>query len=707
MLLDIFCGTRTLSEWSIVWLGLPILAHSGVNPWIYAFHHGEMRVAAGKIAEDVVTLFGIHPSRYGCSPVGRGGSNLELAEVNNKNNNEERRPPVEDYFAAKHQNNYCPRDRRPDIINNDTDISPEGNDSRKRFSHYESTVDIVEENVHDLAKMLGPEYAIDRCHIIDSNHNVDKIKNLKYLLDPTFNKIRHLRRLNQKSEIYCGSRELGKRHDDPKYTSYQNLTGRRSLKINALSDSMLNAETPCNDPSELCESIHKEMLRLRRRRDSGLASISDPNIKAFHQLAKSRCTRVIPECHGYSALSLDNARCQPIRKLDRRTSRGEIAAKWRQASKQLTVTANKLSNFFHPERPTNFRVNRTTDTTSLSLCNDASTNFICLRHSESISGIDRTCSTRLLEPTRFMNTLTVPTIHSEPPSPVDPRPLDSLREEELQEEPEKSFSRRGSSKSPIRHSDPVPYVLLNIEDFDKASAHSIDPAELAEALAKSTIECRLSENLFNEHNSTRFSSRRPSDLRWSEATRSQEIISNVNDLQKSPSSYSVNNYQAGCNSNSDLNDVTCLDSFMCPDAISSSLRDSFFEAPSIPDSDVFTSFEETELINEPNVTDAWILPGVCSSVSSVNFNHRNKRLQDEQQSKSSDSVIFRCRHAIMRLQNTNNRTNDDKKNRLSKYPIKNKIPLAPLATTTPGEISTPIFEPTVEIKGTTGIGVKV
>ncbi|XP_057337173.1 uncharacterized protein LOC130675473 [Microplitis mediator] len=752
MLLDVFCGTRILSEWSVVWLGLPILAHSGVNPWIYAFHHGEMRVAAGKIAEDVVTLFGIHPSRYGCSPVGRGGSNLELAAVNKSH--EDRRPPVEDCFAAKQQNNFYPvKDKRSETTSNNVEISPEGNDSGKRFSQYESVVDVIEEDVHDLAKMLGADFAIDRCHVIDTNHNVDKIKNLKYLLDPTFNKIRHLRKLNHKPMACCGKHQRdnqGNNLNQFKFISYQNLksdiNSRRTLKLNALSDPTLNVDTPYSDSVDLGEGLHKDtLLRFNQRRDSGLASMSDSNIKAIN-LVKSHSHRVVvPECHRYSVQSLDHSRCLiQSRKPDRKTSRdlnpvktrSEIAAKWRQAaSKQLTVTANKLTSFFHPEhhRLYNFRGSQqTTASTSSSSHLQAPQKYLdSLRHSESIScGIERSTCSKLLEPARLTSTLTVPIIHSEPPSPqVDFPPLAALREEESADDPEAvryPQTRRGSSKSPVRHSDPFPYVLLNIEDFDRkispdVSSHtlrSIDPDELIAALSKTSQSPELrrsSTNLFPEHDSTRFSSRRPSDLRWSEASRSQEIISNINEHQKSPSSYSVNNCQT-CNSGSDLNDVTCLDSFMCPDPLSSSLRESFFEAPSNPDSDVFTSLEDTEIKESTPDPRRWILPPVHSSVSSVNNkilnnnnNHNNsinKRPENEShQSKSTESVMFRCRHAILRLQMMGHRgkiclnTSKD----LIINGSKKNLRLAPLATPTPIDICSP----SVEIKGSPGIGVRV
>ncbi|KAK0095894.1 hypothetical protein PV326_007131, partial [Microctonus aethiopoides] len=733
MLLDIVCGTKILSDWSVVWLGLPIFAHSGVNPWIYAFHHGEMRVAAGKIAEDIIALFGIHPSRYGCSPMGRGGSNLELAEVNNKSNNEgEHRPPVEDCFAAKYHNNFYSRERCGELASNDTDISPEGNNLDQHRSHCsEFTADIVEENVDDLSQMLRADYAYNRCHIIDANHNVGKIKNLKYLLDPTFNKIRHLRRLNQKATIDCEGKKYPRHCEEPKFISYQNLksdfNNRKIMKLNTLSDPMLNAEIPYNESSDINEELQNETLRLCQRRDSGLASMSDPNIKGINMM-KTRNHQVTSDCHDYSVLSLNYSQCLPTnRKQDKKITceintgktRGEIASKWRNASKQLTVTANKLSSLFHLDlyRPNNLQCsNACLDIQAIPSDSDS------IRHSESISGLDRSTCSRLLEPARLMNSLTVPTIRSEPPSPIDPCPLGSLREEEDSLEElsgicQSQVQHHGYNKSPVRHSDPIPYVFLNIEDFDREinanEKHSIDPEKLTQALIytnKKPIEnITLSQSLFPEHNSIKFNSRRPSELRWSEASRSQEILSNVNDKhQKSPSSYSVNNFH-GFNSNSDFNDVTCLDSFMCPDALSSSLRESYFETPSIQNSDVFTSFDEPEIDESSFNTRQLILPTVhSSSVSSVNYKDPNEEIIN--QSKSTESLMMSCRHAILRVQSVKRRSKNriglNGKSSIINY-SKRKLTNAPLAISTPIDISTPTLKPTNEMKGIPGIGVRV
>lgn len=270
MLLDTFCGTNILKDCTI-WLGLPILAHSGTNPWIYAFHHGEIRIAAGKIAEDVVAVFGVTPSRYSCSPTRRGSNtNLELAEVNNSN--DERRPPIEDCFAAKHQSIVYSSRRGLEVASKD--ISPENNGSRGSSS---GSLKLVEEDLHDLKKMLDPKYIIDRNHIIDSNHNIDKIKNLKYLLDPTFNKIRHLRRLNHKR--IGGPKNT--RYHESRFVSYQNLEtdGRSSRKtpMNTMSEPMLTLESP-NDSKLFSEAVCHN-ARIYRRKTSNLSSVSDSNIK--------------------------------------------------------------------------------------------------------------------------------------------------------------------------------------------------------------------------------------------------------------------------------------------------------------------------------------------------------------------------------------------------------------------------------------------
>nr|XP_031833444.1 uncharacterized protein LOC116427348 [Nomia melanderi] len=673
MLLDIFCGTDILSEWAVVWLGLPIMAHSGVNPWIYAFHHGEMRVAAGKITEELVALFGVTPSRYGCSPLRRGSNtNMELAEVNNSNDG--RRHPADDRFVAKQNGALYTSRRGLNLSGRHADISPERN--MEQSSCGSRQADIVEDDIHDLTKMLDLKYIIDRNHMIDSNHNIDKVKNLKYLLDPTFNKIRHLRRLNHKKFT---SKNFSK-PSEPKFISYQNLKSdgtlnRKTLQMNTMSDPVLSADSPMVHGKDFTDSLSPVNPK---RRNSNLCSMSDPNIKAATGHSSEASLRLpvsghVVETHRYSVQNLDHNRCdgglakQVIlsRQLENHrrfqvyprprvkipnsfgrtspnlnlrfqnsytsptTPENTVASFFNSLkqksspSRHMVITSNQLANLNHPDNASLRCLEPTVDHSTRIL--QARRNIDILRHSESTNAIEPMSQSRLLEPYRIMESLAVPTIHSEPPSPIDPLPLASLEEEttknnETANPPtntERSKLPFGNRRSPVRHSDPViPSVLLNIEDYsedsgqtDKSSrdgssnnlpsaglAPSMEPIDLFEALIKNSErfrEGRLPDPIFAEHDSTRFSSRRPSDSKWSESSRSQEVLSNVTEHQAFPSSYSVNNFQV-CNSGSDLNDLTSLDPFMCPDALTSSLRESFFSAPSVPDSEIFTSFEENE-----------------------------------------------------------------------------------------------------------------
>ncbi|EZA51855.1 hypothetical protein DMN91_012882 [Ooceraea biroi] len=806
MLVDIFCGTNILSEWAVVWLGLPILAHSSANPWIYAFHHGEMRVAAGKIAEDLVALFGVTPSRYGCSPTRRGtNTHLELAEVNNDSNESRQHPPVEDCFAAKHNILYA--SRRCLEVSGKHAISPEKNDIDHAASCSSRPVDIIEENIHDLTKMLDPKYIIDRNHVIDSNHNIDKIKNLKYLLDPTFNKIRHLRRLNHK-------RVNGKNFpliSEPKFISYQNLKSdgahgsRKFLQLNALSDPMLNADTPVMDTKDLNETLRRNKITCQRR-NSNLASMSDSNLKAgTAQTSAEAGLKLFPadesnaETRGYSVQNLNHgyeaalARhammlCRQME--DQRRSQSKVSAhprpkqrghfgrptshlksrlqnsstsstpsntrasssetdnpkrgQYSSSMPRVAITPNKLASLIHLDPPPRGTRTYKMDLTARTMTR-ARRNLDIMRHSESINTIDPvTHRVTLLEPSKVMDSLTVPTIHSEPPSPIEPLPSTSLQEEEAQslEIPrptddvvtQRIKSPLGKRSDPVRHSDPViPTVLLNIEDFSEPSDWSIDqldlgndlpsnntptlePIDLFEALLKNADkggkDARLPEPIFAEHDSTRFSSRRPSDSKWSESSRSQEVLSNVTEHQAFPSSYSVNDFQT-CNSGSDLNDLTSLDPFMCPDALSSSLRESFFSAPSVPDSDIFTSFEESD---EPVFTpdSERIDTSAYNSMSTVNL--RRRAIEAALQSRSTDSV-HRPRYpstrscAILRLQPATH-SNKLRIKSCANYilkdpPGKRNSRLAPLAIPTPTDICTPTFDVVSEIKGDNGVGVRV
>ncbi|XP_076234743.1 uncharacterized protein LOC143179413 [Calliopsis andreniformis] len=787
MLLDIFCGTDILTEWSVVWLGLPIMAHSGVNPWIYAFHHGEMRVAAGKITEELVALFGVTPSRYGCSPMRRGSNtNMELAEVNNSN--EERRHPVEDCFPVKPDSTLYTSRRCLDVSGRHTDISPERNLDHTSSGSRQG--DIVEEDIHDLTKMLDLKYIIDRNTMIDSNHNIDKIKNFKYLLDPTFNKIRHLRRLNHKR---LTSKNFSKA-SEPKFISYQNLKSdgtlnRKTTQMNTMSDPVLSADSPMVHTKDFNDALGPINSK---RRNSNLCSMSDPNIKAAtgHSSEVNLRLPVVGnpiETHRYSIQNLDHNRYEgglarhvmmsrqlenqrrlhvyprPRVKINSNFDRTSPnlnlrlqnsytspstpdsvksclldSPRQKTSPKHMIITSNKLANLAHADSPTRSLESRID---SIPRVLQARRNTEILKHSESINTIEPISHVRFLEP-KVMETLTVPTIHSEPPSPIDPLPLASLEEEDTKNPEtskasanvERSKSPLSNRRSPVKHSGPViPSVLLNIEDYSDqrhannsssynsplndfpSSGHmpSMEPIDLFEALIKNSErsrEVRLPDPVFTEHDSTRFSSRRPSDSKWSESSRSQEILSNVTEHQAFPSSYSVNNFQV-CNSGSDLNDLTSLDPFMCPDALTSSLRESFFSAPSVPDSEIFTSFEEND--------ESMFTPESERNHSPYNsgstMNLKRSMNEVDFQSKSTESISRnRCLSTrsctILRLELSLH------KNRLrirpgTDYLIKDtskKNPrVAPLASPTPTEICTPTFEFVSEIKGDSGVGVRV
>ncbi|XP_076289552.1 uncharacterized protein LOC143213517 [Lasioglossum baleicum] len=688
MLLDIFCGTDILSEWAVVWLGLPIMAHSGVNPWIYAFHHGEMRIAAGKITKELVALLGVTPSRYGCSPLRRGSdTHMELAEVNNSHDG--RRHPVEDRFTAKQNGGLYTSRRGLNVSGRHTDISPEQNLDQTSCGSRQA--DVAEEDIHDLTKMLDLKYIIDRNHMIDSNHNIDKVKNLKYLLDPTFNKIRHLRRLNHKrftSKNFSKPSEL-------KFISYQNLksewtSNKKTLQMNTMSDPVLSVDSPMVHTKDFHDALGTMNTK---KRNSNLCSMSDPNIKAA--TGQSEVNLRLPasghvvDTHRYSVQNLNHNKCD-----------GGLA-KHVMLSRQLE-SHRRFQIFSRP------RVKINTHSDSSMRCLEPSIdqaarilqarrNMEILRHSGSINAI---------EPQ------SVPAIHSEPPTPIDPLPLASLEEETIKsiETPnpcinlERAKSPLGNRRSPVRHSDPVfPSVLLNIEDYSDdcgptgSSSQNGTPNEvpmngllpsmdLFEALIKN------SEPIFAEHDSTRFSSRRPSDSKWSESSRSQEVLSNVTEHQTFPSSYSVNNFQV-CNSGSDLNDLTSLDPFMCPDPLTSSLRESFF-----------TSFEENEesILTPDSERDS--IP--YETPSTMNL----KRNDAYQQSRSTESVFRnRCLSTtsctILQLPRSRSRVRPS-----TVYILKDTLKkkrLAPLATPTPTEICTPTFEFVSEIKGDSGVGVRV
>ncbi|EFN71684.1 Adenosine receptor A2b [Camponotus floridanus] len=816
MLVDIFCGTNILSEWAVVWLGLPILAHSGANPWVYAFHHGEMRVAAGKIAEDLVALFGVMPSRYGCSPTRRGSNtNLELAEVNNDSNESRRHPSVENCFTAAKPHNvlYASRRSALEVSGRQTDISLEKHDHIEHVASCSSRPDdIIEENIHDLTKMLDPKYIIDRNHVIDSNHNIDKIKNLKYLLDPTFNKIRHLRRLNHKRLNDKSFPFIS----EPKFISYQNLKSdgthgsRKFFPLNALSDPMLNgSNTSVVDTKDFNEALcHNNIVP--QRRNSNLSSMSDSNLKAVTANASGRGIKLFPASgdgtknHGCSVQNLDHGyeaalarhammlsqqledqrrstnktishprpkfrhfgRASPNLKLRLRNNSSASSSSMSNSVKpdsnastprrsispsipHVTITSNKLANLINLDPPSRNTHTHRINLTARTVTQTRKTPDM-LKHSESINTIDPYSTHRvtLLEPFNLMDSLIVPTIHSEPPSPIDPFPSASLKDEETQslEIPgsannnvaQRAKSPLGKKCSPVRHSDPViPTVLLNIEDYSEPSVRSdnqttsqennllssntptLEPIDLFEALLRNSDkgkDARLPEPIFAEHDSTRFSSRRPSDSKWSESSRSQEILPSVTEHQTFPSSYSVNDFQT-CNSGSDLNDLTSLDPFMCPDALSSSLRESFFSAPSVPDSDIFTSFEESDgPIFTPDFTPDFErdTSSAYNSMSTVNL--KRCVIEAAFQSRSTESV-HRVRYpstrscAILKLEpavhSNRLRVRPCTNYILKDPPIKRNPRLAPLAIPTPTDICTPTFDIVSEIKSDNGVGVRV
>ncbi|XP_011689346.1 PREDICTED: uncharacterized protein LOC105450922 isoform X1 [Wasmannia auropunctata] len=848
MLVDIFCGTNILSDWTVVWLGLPILAHSGVNPWIYAFHHGEMRIAAGKIAEDLVALFGVTPGRYGCSPIRCGtNTNLELAEVNNEESNENRRhSPIENCFAAAKHHNVLYSRRCLETSERHTDISPEKHDIEHVASYSnQPPSDIIEENVdhHDLTKMLDPRYIIDRNHVIDSNHNIDKIKNFKYLLDPTFNKIRHLRRLNHKRINGKNSLLIS----EPKFISYQNLksdgahSSRKLLQLNALSDPILNVDT-----TSIVDMKNSNQVMCRvnnvayQRRNPNLSTMSDSNLGAATAVHASEAgTRLFPtsdnsaESRGHSVQNLNRgyegalARhammlCRQMEDQQRKISSktcsrprpkfrgyfGHVSPnlKYRlrngccssacvssssrasdnvrpsyeaNASKQrvspaagvsqLTITSNKLANLIDLDLDSPLRNARTSAThminfTARTVAQTHYRNLEVLKHSESINAIgDSTTQRRiLLEPSNLMDSLIVPTIRSEPPSPIDPLPSASPRAEELAQNLKIPRSvvaadaviaqnRRAklpldkNSSSPVRQSVPttvatVPTVLLNIEDLSESTGQAgdnqiqihqsqrsdfsasgnttLEPIDLFEALLRNSDKAgkdmKLPEPIFAEHDSTRFSSRRPSDSKWSESSRSQEVLSSTMEHRAAfPSFYSVNDFQT-CNSGSDLNDLTSLDPFMCPDALTSSLHESFFSAPSMPDSDIFTSFEESD---EPVFTPDSERDTLQAYNSMSTVNLKRCVIEAAFQSKSTESVHrVKCPSTrsctILRLEpavHSSRLSIRPCANYILKGPtIKRNSRLAPLAIPTPTDICTPTFDVVSEIKSdNAGIGVRV
>jgi hypothetical protein len=793
MLLDIFCGTNILSDCTI-WLGLPILAHSGTNPWIYAFHHGEMRIAASKITEDLVTLFGVMPNRYGCSPTRRGShTNFELAEVNNSN--EERRLPIENCFAAKRQSIIYSSKRCLEVSSKTADISPESINRGSSSKSYKQ-MNIVEEDIHDLTKMLDPTYIINRNHIINSNYNIDKIKNFKYLLDPTFNKIRHLRRLNNKR---LAGKNLARIHQS-RFVSYQNLKGdgisarKAAIHLNTMSDPVLSIDSPIADAKAFNEAICQQP-RVFRKKLSSLSSVSDSNIKDsvknsdLHLRFFSRNMKLIDNPR-YSVHNIDNKyndhgaiknavlnqqTARHARFFSWARTRQRITAKYfdslsptldlkfqqtsytslptpdgirsnfrsspkqRTSMRHLTIIPNRLANFLYSEESKSIILDPSIDSTERLL--RARKNLEILKHSESSNIFSSSIMhQKVIDPSPLANSLTVPTIHSEPPSPIDPLPLDSLEEEDNGNcfadfvhsqnlhNPLRSQLTQRNLKSPTRNSDPIiPSILLNIENCNQhqPSQQIISSNFLTMKKSESENHSKLSNLLlscgdeqaegsnryidptFSEHKSTRFSSRQPSNSKWSESSRSQEMLSNVTGHSQFPSSYSVNNFQI-CNSITDLNDITCLDPFVYSDALSSSFHESFFSAPSAPDSeDIFMSFEADELPSET------VLPKAQISASSMNMLKNPVTLchevQLDMQSKSTESM-FRDKNQSERLCSILKFDPSIHRSRPTVKPITYKdAKLTSQNTPMTSNVCTPTIDITVvsDIKSEDSLGVKV
>lgn len=56
--MDVFAGTNILSAWIAVYLALPILASSGINPWVYGYRNSELRAAVRRVVDDLLTALG-------------------------------------------------------------------------------------------------------------------------------------------------------------------------------------------------------------------------------------------------------------------------------------------------------------------------------------------------------------------------------------------------------------------------------------------------------------------------------------------------------------------------------------------------------------------------------------------------------------------------------------------------------------------------
>ncbi|KAJ8674266.1 hypothetical protein QAD02_005528 [Eretmocerus hayati] len=728
MLVDTFCGTNILADCTL-WLGLPILAHSASNPWIYAYHHGDIRFATLKITNDLMGIFGLAPSKYGCSVITRRGSGFDLGDAYNNHDNSaydrERRPPVEDCFAAEKRN--CGHQGRrlyseTSSKNNVTvDISPENNTHSAECTspghNHKIQLNVVEESIHDLTRMLDPDYIVDRNHVIDSNHNIDKIRNLKYLLDPTFNKIRHLQRIKSKRSADAKNCAGSDGLHESCFVSYQNLKTKRvngcARSLNAMSDPTLSSVR--NTIVHVKNGAEVECQRLQSDpyggKTTSLASFGEPGI------VRSNFKHIRPN-NLFS--NLDSP--QTSGELSKNLIRGQQHLRsfsWARARHRYNDSPSTVSNpnsvylCSHSSLPTPDRSTARSSYTSYHklrgqcdmrqpniypnhlaslLCNtersiDSSDSdsvashslyqnqppFSFLTHSGSMSeafGNARSQGRmRLLEPSRLMDSLTVPTIHSEPPSPIDPLPLGSLHE-------------AGSSRSSL-------VELTGEKQFSPSrSMDLIGPVVHQEE----EDYCCLGDRLvvFPEHDSARLNSRRPSDCsRWSEASRSQEILPSSSEQPVSllllPSSRSVNNFPRTRDGNELLGfneeelGSSCLGRFACSSALSSSLRESLFGADSMPDSsdDTFTSLDGLPFVRE-RVEDQSTCPKMgCLRGSSGSV---EDQWNCENHDKSVRPVFHdACSEKIIGLED-NFGTDDCRRG------------IAPLAVVTPTELCSPELE---------------
>ncbi|XP_075223886.1 adenosine receptor A2b-like [Lycorma delicatula] len=77
MLMDVFKGTTLLSDWTGVYLALPIFASSAVNPWVYGYRNSEVRGAVRRVLEELLGKIGFDSPQY-CPEV----THLDHAEMN-------------------------------------------------------------------------------------------------------------------------------------------------------------------------------------------------------------------------------------------------------------------------------------------------------------------------------------------------------------------------------------------------------------------------------------------------------------------------------------------------------------------------------------------------------------------------------------------------------------------------------------------------